>query len=199
MNGGVFVYKLCKTEQSAARQRQLELGLLEIMQTVPYGQISITDLCNRLQIPRKAFYRYFTDKEGALYSLIDHTLMEYENFSRPSRTESRTITGDLEKFFLFWKSQKLLLDAFARSNLSHVLIHRTIHHTINDIGISGRFLAADPEAAQPRVIQFALWGMMSMMLQWHSSGFAEPVRDLAILAARLLTKPLFPISNLPHL
>ena len=30
------VYKLCKTEQSARRQRELELGLLEAMQNQLY-------------------------------------------------------------------------------------------------------------------------------------------------------------------
>ena len=74
------MYKLCKTEQSAARQRQLEQGLLQAMQTQRYEDISISDLCDRMGIPRKSFYRYFSGKEGALAALIDHTLMEFEQF-----------------------------------------------------------------------------------------------------------------------
>ena len=53
------MYKLCKSEQSARRQRELELGLLEAMQTQLYEDISISELCDRLAIPRKSFYRYF--------------------------------------------------------------------------------------------------------------------------------------------
>lgn len=190
------MYKLCKTEQSAARQRQLELGLLEMMLSVPYDQISITDLCNRMQIPRKAFYRYFTDKDGALYGLIDHTLMEYETFSHSPPSASRTIAGDLEKFYLFWKAQKPLLDALACSGISHLLVRRTIQQTVDTSAISARFLAADPEPRHTPVIQFALWGMMSMMLQWHENGFAESARDLANLTARILTQPLFSANDL---
>ena len=195
MIGGACVYKLCKSEQSASRQRQLELGLLELMQSVPYHQISVTDLCSRLQIPRKAFYRYFADREGALYSLIDHTLMEYESVAQLVRAENRTITGDLEKFFLFWKNQKPLLDALSRSEISSLLVNRIIQQTINNSTIPGRFLTSDSEEMQPYVIQFALQGMMSMVLQWHSNGFSESSADLAIRAARLLTRPLFAISN----
>ena len=190
------MYKLCKTEQSAARQRQLELGLLEMMHSVPYDQISITDLCDRLQIPRKAFYRYFADKDGALHGLIDHTLMDFETFSHPLPLESRTITGELEKFYRFWKAQKPLLDALSRSGISQILIHRSIQHAVNDNWISGRFMAADPEFRHPRIIQFAMWGMMSMMLQWHSNGFPESTTDLAKLTARLLTQPLFSPADL---
>ena len=53
------MYKLCKTEQSAMRQRQLEQGLLQLMQTKRYEEISISDLCQRMGMPRKTFYRYF--------------------------------------------------------------------------------------------------------------------------------------------
>lgn len=185
------MYKLCKTEESAARQRQLELGLLEMMQTVPYHNISITDLCARLQIPRKAFYRYFSDREGALYSLIDHTLMEYEAYTHPNPREKRTATGDLEKFYLFWKSQKPLLDALSRSQIEHLLVQRTIQQTVTNGTIPLRFVASDPEDVKHHVIRFALQGMMAMVFRWHSNGFSESAGNLAVLTARILTKPLF--------
>ena len=37
------MYKLCKTEQSAARQRLLESGLLEAMSLQRYEEISISE------------------------------------------------------------------------------------------------------------------------------------------------------------
>ena len=39
------MYKLCKTEQSAARQRQLEQGLLAAMQMIRYEDINVSVLC----------------------------------------------------------------------------------------------------------------------------------------------------------
>ena len=74
------MYKLCKTEQSAARQRELEEGLLNIMLSRHYDEISVSELCDQLNVPRKSFYRYFSGKDGALHALIDHTLLEYEGF-----------------------------------------------------------------------------------------------------------------------
>ena len=74
------MYKLCKTEQSATRQKMLELGLLNCMLTRHYEEISVSDLCTAMDIPRKSFYRYFSGKDGALHALIDHTLMGYEGF-----------------------------------------------------------------------------------------------------------------------
>ena len=75
------MYKLCKTEQSAQRQRQLEEGLLAAMRTKRYEEITISDLCDQMGIPRKSFYRYFSGKDGALHALIDHALLDYESFT----------------------------------------------------------------------------------------------------------------------
>ena len=60
------MYKQCQTEQSTARQRQLEQGLLQIMQKRHYDEISVSDLCEELGIPRKSFYRYFASKDGGI-------------------------------------------------------------------------------------------------------------------------------------
>ena len=51
------MYKLCKTEQSAGRQRELEQGLLHLMLKNRYEDISVSDLCNFMKIPRNSFYR----------------------------------------------------------------------------------------------------------------------------------------------
>ena len=185
------MYKLCKSEQSAARQRTLELGLLDMMQSVPFEQISITDFCDRMNIPRKAFYRYFSDKESALYALIDHTLMEYENFPPITKKGKRTILTDLEQFLLFWKEQKMLLDALQRSNLMPLLASRTMEYAVHFGGISARFLADAQDELLPYQMEFALTGMLSMVIKWHSGGFREPAAQLAAILARLLTKPLF--------
>ena len=58
------MYNLCKTEQSALRQRQIEDTLLSEMAVRRYEGISVSDLCQKSAIPRKAFYRYFSSKEG---------------------------------------------------------------------------------------------------------------------------------------
>ena len=39
------MYKLCKTEQSARRQRKIEDCLLDIMRTKNFDDITITELC----------------------------------------------------------------------------------------------------------------------------------------------------------
>jgi len=49
------MYKQCRTEQSARRQRELEQGLVQVMLKRQYDEISVSDLCAEIDVPRKAF------------------------------------------------------------------------------------------------------------------------------------------------
>lgn len=190
------MYKLCKTEQSATRQHQLEEGLLAAICTHRYDELSVSDLCTQLNIPRKSFYRYFSSKEGALHALLDHTLMRFEGFYAPSPEQKRSLHRDLCQFFLFWQSQKPLLDALEKNDLSGLLIQRSIAYALSDTAMPRRFLPKDDPATQEQVVMFAVCGLMSMVITWHRDGFVRSIPQMADLAVRVLTQPLFPdISN----
>jgi AcrR family transcriptional regulator len=187
------MYKLCKTEQSAQRQRQLEEGLKKVMLTKHFEEISVSDLCDQLQVPRKSFYRYFSSKDGALYGLIDHTMMEYERFAvARQKVTGRTLSNELESFFQFWVEHKDLLDALQKSGLSGVLIERSISHALGETVMPKRFLPRDSRDMQRQVTMFGVCGLMSMVLTWHHDGYPQSAAQMARVAARLIGQPLFP-------
>lgn len=183
------MYKLCKTEQSAQRQRQIEEALLIAMQTRRYDDISISDLCEGLNVPRKSFYRYFSGKDGALHALLDHRLMEYEMRRVAAPNSSGDVLLDLPQFFAFWLSQKNLLDALARSGLSGMLVQRAVSHSLEQPFF--------PELEKPRskaylevATGFLVCGLMSTVIQWHHDGYRQTPREMAEAMHDLLTKPL---------
>ncbi len=191
------MYKLCKSEQSARRQKELEAGLLKTMNAHHYDEISVSDLCEQMGIPRKSFYRYFSGKDGALHALIDHTLMEYESYPinlKPG--EPRTHEKDLERFFQFWKSQKPLLDALERSGISGVLVTRSIDHALSDAGAPKRFQRQKEKEIREQATVFGICGLMSMVLNWHHGGYSLSPREMAQIGVELLTKPLFAETEL---
>jgi len=75
------------------------MGLLQLMLRKNYEDISVSDLCDHLQIPRKAFYRYFTSKDGALYALIDHTLASFFQMPVPDVKSRGNAVGDCGRGF----------------------------------------------------------------------------------------------------
>ncbi len=175
------MYKLCKTEQSANRQRALEQGLLAAMEVSPFDEISISDLCDRLGVPRKSFYRYFSGKEGALHGLIDHTLERYE------LTVEQGVQQELIHYFRFWREQKPLLDALQRSDLYDVLVLRAVNYTIRE----SRIQSYDGQMGQREyALLFSISGLMAMVIHWHQTGYREPVQQMARMANHVLSRPL---------
>ncbi len=180
-------YKQCRTEQSSSRQQALEQGLLEAMQTKHYDEITVSDLCTQMEIPRKTFYRYFSSKEGALHALIDQTLME---FTFLAENISWRDAQQMERIFAFWKRRKSLLDALERSNLSGVLIHRAVDCFLEESAASRRFFSQEEKRFQEHSIYFAVCGLMATVIQWHHDGYAESTQEMARMALRLLSTPL---------
>jgi len=182
------MYKRCVTEQSARRQRELEAGLLVAMGAHQYEDITISDLCDSMDIPRKSFYRYFSSKEGALYALIDHTLAEFsgEFFSQ----ELTATISTLERFFAFWVVHADLLNALSRSGLTGILLQRSITLALDGNLLAKKLIPSESTHAQEYAVTFLVSGLISLVMQWHRSGFQEPPRQLATIAARLMTQQL---------
>ena len=189
------MYKLCKTEKTAKRQRAIEQKLLELMKQKPYDSITVTELCESMQIPRKAFYRYFDGKESTLKGLIEHSLAEFAGSDRSDGT--RSIHKELEQFFVFWYDKRDLLTVLEKNGLSGMIMDASVTFPINNMVSLGRLLPNDEEYARRSIFRFAIGGLISIMLDWYHDGFRASVPDMARLAVRILTKPPFPdLDNL---
>ena len=183
------MYKLCKTEQSARRQRELEQGLLAMMQHARFEEISVSDLCERMNLPRKSFYRYFSSKDGALYALLDHTLLEFYESGSIEGLRDGTAASDLERFFKFWKNHKALIEALLRSNLSGLLVERAVSLAKREQLMPG-YVKEWEEMVQNIAMSFAVCGIMSMVIQWHNDGYQISTEKMAQTAVAMLSRPL---------
>lgn len=190
------MYKLCKTEQSAQRQRQLEEGLLTAMKTKRYEEITISDLCEQMGIPRKSFYRYFSSKDGALQALLDHTLLSFEQETGIlSGTGMYDAHTDLKRFFEFWVKHRPLLEVLDRSGIIGILYQRAITHAENEYLLPRYSGVKEGQAGKAYAVTFAISGLMSMVTRWHRGGYAETPEEMAQIAAGVLTKPLILVAG----
>ncbi len=185
------MYKLCKTEESAKRQREMELALFECMKNSRYEDITVNNICEHGGFPRKAFYRYFDNKESALDALVVHTLQEYEYYPKKA-VANRTLVTDLENFFNFWFDKGDFLNVLEKNGLASVLMNQSLSFSSTDKAVLDKFLPGESEMMQKSIIRFAICGLMSAMLSWHNEGCVESTRDMALTMQRMFSKPLFP-------
>lgn len=183
------MYKLCKTEKSASRQRVLEQGLLKAMHRQRFDEISISDLCDGLDIPRKSFYRYFSSKEGALFALVDHTIMEFYDDESTPMFRGGTPMEDMKKFFRFWYERRNFISALERSQLTGIMVQRAVMLAEKEHLMPGYQKKWSPQV-QRMAISFAVCGMMSLLMEWHKDNYQSNPEEIAKLAVGLLSNPL---------
>ena len=185
------MYKQCKTERSKARQKLIGRTLFDMMHKRPYEDITVTDLCAELKMPRKAFYRYFDDKESALDCLVANTLAEFP--SEQVITQSpRLLHREIEGFFEFWLRRKELLEILDKNGKITKIMEQSISFPLESVVPMQRLLPDDEESMREKIYRFAVGGLISIVIDWYRDGFKEPASDVARLAVRILTKPPFP-------
>lgn len=186
------MYKQCQTEQSARRQRELELGLMRMMAHKRFSEITVAELCQELGVPRKAFYRYFDSKEGALYALVDHSLMEMESkyMVFPGKKTQADAQKAMETVFREWLDHRELMTALENGGLVGILTERAIRFSDEHKSIPGFFYIEDPKQIAYSKTFFNA-GLMAILYQWHCEHYATSVEDMARLTLRLFREPLF--------
>lgn len=186
------MYKLCKTEQSANRQREIEKCLVEILKNKHYDDVTVTEICEKMNIPRKSFYRYFDGKEGIIHSMINHLMMDY-NIIR-SHTNSKddiTLKGEFAVFFKFWKDKEEILSVLDRSGILGRIIENATGFAMNEYNEVQGYLMGGEKDDKLVAYQFVVSGLMTMMINWYRGGFKESVENMARASVKIITRPLF--------
>lgn len=192
LNKEIKMFKNCKTVKSLNRQREIEKAFLDLLKHKHYDDITVIQLCDYVKMPRKAFYRYFACKEGLLNALIKHTLDGYQDYCHNFKEPKRTIKGELNCFFSFWleKNNRDFLDAINKSSLVGHLLKFSREIPANIIDMS-KFLPDENSWSRMQVFNFAISGLMSIMLDWYNAGCNQTTAEMSEIASRLLGKPLF--------
>ena len=176
------MYRHCTTEDSVQRQRQLEHCFLELLQQIPYSQISISQICDTAGLSRKSFYRYFSNKEGCLCALLDHTIMDGASSYIPHKQVS---TAFFDCFFQFWEQQAPLLDVLQRDGLEVKLVQRMMTYVTEEEHQLRNYLGVYREDSF-EYTSYIISGIMGLVISWHHNGHTKTSHQMALILERLL-------------
>lgn len=187
------MYKSCKTEASTQRQLQFAQSLLDLLETHPFCQITVQQLCRAAGTPRNAFYRYFNNMDDVVDLLIDSRMIwEYAAYiERCARDNAFTDETEMERLFTYWQGQRRLLTALEKNQMTARLLERVVQHYQHENTNAYRMrFGADAETMRMS-ITFSVFGVQALLLEWHRNGYCPPAGEMARRALRLLTEPLF--------
>lgn len=181
------MYKHCTTEESFQRQRQIERCLLDLMQTLPYPQITITHICDSIGISRKSFYRYFGSKDDCLYAMIDHCILDGASRYLPEHSHHPISHQLYVGLFAYWQQQASLISVLIRNNLSTLLVERIMGHLDQEERDYHYNLDGSVADSYEQVL-FMVCGLVGLLIQWYSTGFQKSPAQMADILMQITSK-----------
>lgn len=182
------MYKQCQTARSEQRQREIARTLIEMLQTRSLPSVTVTELCQRAGIPRKAFYRYFDSMEDIIHYVADRLLQRCLRRG----FEVDHMLNDTEyciAMFRFWHEHPDLLRVLTKQEclglfstaLTKGVLEKEIGFHCSTAEGHQRYLAT----------LFVTAGFINLLVYWSYTGFQETPEEMGILMHRLMSRPLY--------
>ena len=186
------MYKICKTEESTARQRSVEQALQQMMLSKRIENISVRELCVAAGIPRNSFYRYFDSCEDVLYALIDHTLLDINEDAFLHWNGSPNLElSDLEHYFETWYHKREFLDALSKNGCSWLLVDRI--EALMDKGKDTTSMSQN--FARKQAWYIPTYATYAIMLRWHKHGFPDTPQAMAKVTFEMFSDSCISMGN----
>lgn len=173
------------------RKAEIEETLLSMMQEVPYEQISVKSLTDKLTIARKTFYHYYPSKQACLESLIDRIILEC-NLHLMTLPETTSLEDLYRERLHFWIAHKPFLDAVIRNDLRTLLVERILLCVFREDNTLPLYLSTEELACDEDVLFYYISGQVCLMLKWCAEGFTRPIDEMVRKNLRLVHQPLLP-------
>ncbi|QFR22753.1 TetR/AcrR family transcriptional regulator [Schleiferilactobacillus harbinensis] len=157
-------------ESNALTKESIFTGLLELMATKEFAQISVTAIAKRAGVSRMAFYRNYQTKEDILKDYLDHLFQQY-------LAQMTLEQGDLHAlavgFFQYFRRNQSFLDALITANLQFLLLPKFTHY------LPEVFRQLLPGSPSPMVIQFDVGGLYQLLVAWAQEGMVRSDEEMA--------------------
>lgn len=183
-------------EQSLRRKMEIEDGLLELMASTRFSQITVTELTTHLGMSRKCFYHYFSGKEACLESLIDRMIRDAALFLATADSSPVKPLQNYVQNLEYWKAHGGFLEIIVQNGLDTVLLHRYMLHHIREERSANFRLRKEDIFLDEDILFFCASGLIGLLLRWCQRGFDTPVEEMAKKFRRLLQMPL--IQHIPE-
>lgn len=144
--------------------QQITYGLLELMEKVPFVQITVSQIARQAQVGRASFYRHFSSKEEVIRQHLADLFREWGQ--------------EFESLGKFEELTPSLLRHFYKHRRSYLLLHRSgLSHSVLD-AILG---CMDFDGKSDAEIYFLNWyagGLYGVIEEWLRRGMQETAEEM---------------------
>ena len=165
------MYTVQKNPAAVRSQELICKGVCALMGELPFGEITVTRICQEAGVGRKTFYRNFERKEDVVELMIDHLREEYER-----ELMDVPIEEAVRCHFSFLSRRIDFMILLNRAGLISMLTER---FSMIQPKIMPRWSEDERENAYRTAVVVA--GTEAVVRLWAERGFQESVEELTRL------------------
>lgn len=182
----------CNTEKASQIQHRVGMALHQMLGEMTYDKITVSDLCARAELPRRSFYRYFSNKNDVLDYVIMDLMRECMLYSMEELSSEGPLEEIFLRFFTYWKDRRAeWLKFLSENHLEVVLIRKFREWFLEERRI--KYVKKGISEEHLRIaMTFVLGGIMMILFQWAADDFRTDVKDMARYADMLMTQSFYP-------
>ena len=181
-----------QTERANQRLRLMEDSLLNLLRTMKYEQITVKDICQESNIPRRTFYHYFESKDDVLDAAIESMMMSCNlNAVFEFSSGREAMKQSFVRFYQFWEGEN-------REILSRLLENgqdsRLVSNMMKMARLEKHQYTRSGQLTDKQIevgILVGTAGFFALLFHWCRHGYQESAEEMAEHAAWILTEPLF--------
>jgi AcrR family transcriptional regulator len=159
------------------------------MRERPFRDIQVTEIVDRAEVSRAAFYLHFRSKEDLLFSHVDSV---FEAFHLELAAEVAAGRVDLRRFttllFEYWERYAPTLRLVVEADMQQVLVERLrgyVETTMTTLD-AGAGLEPEPRT-HSYVIDFVAGGSYMLLTRWIAGGMTNPAAEMGLLLYELIS------------
>jgi AcrR family transcriptional regulator len=172
----------------ARRTRKwLQEALLSLMRERPFRDIQVTEIVDRAEVSRAAFYLHFRSKEELLFSHVDSV---FEAFHLELAGEVAAGRVDLRRFttllFEYWERYAPTLRLVIEADMQQVLLERLRGYVETTMATLDAGTGSEPDPqTHSYVVDFVAGGSYLLLTRWIASGMPTPAEEMGLLLYEL--------------
>jgi AcrR family transcriptional regulator len=184
MDRGADVSTTQTIDLRARRTRKwLQDALLSLMREKPFRDIQVTEIVDRAEVSRAAFYLHFRSKEELLFSHVDRV---FEAFNLELAAEVAAGRVDLRRFttllFQYWERDAPTLRLVIEADMQQVLLERLRGHVETAMATLHAGTGAERDSrTHSYVVDFVAGGSYLLLTRWITSGMPTPAEEMGVL------------------
>lgn len=174
-------------ERTMEKKEIIENTLLEMMQQLPYEQISVMQIVQRLGVSRRTFYRNFPSKDACFCSLTDRIIQNLYLKMHDSHPHAQSM---YQVYFAYWYKNQDFLRCVLRNNLKDVFANRFCHHARTEERVFLQRISSPIAGCDEDILQFYSQGTVAILINWARRDFDTSVENMARKMERVIYRPL---------